>query len=496
MSFIRRIKRGQYTYLAEVENNWVDGKVVQKHIRYVGKELDGKPILSGAIANAEVTKVTVWAPLLVLHTLAKQIRLPEILGEHGEYLLSIAYAHCLDPKSVTRMEDWFQRTDLHKMLSIADVSEKKLYAAMDSINDTSSEVIQKNIFRSVQKAYKLNSDAYFFDVTNVYFYGTECSIAKKGHNKEGGHNPQVQIGLAVTGDEGIPIFHKTFEGNIADARIAQDVITSFHNLNIKDAFLIWDRGVSSETNIVDAKKAGFDVICGLAIKHDIKTAVDELIAKKEFIQLKNRIRLQNAVLYCIKRKYSYGKVKGHIVICFNDETARINREKRIDAIHKAKELVDKGKPVPDGLKKYFKERTIDEKALSEAQKYDGYMVLFSTKELSTEKIVKPYFEKDRVEKAFRSLKSVLGLRPIKHWIAERVKAHIFICHLSYLLLTLLDYKLRNKNISSVDALELLSSANKVYIRDIKTGNQFEKTVVLSKKQEMILKSVDKRILKT
>lgn len=496
MSFIRKIKRGEYTYLAEVENKWVKGKVVQKHLRYVGKELSGKPILSGSVANSEVTKVTIWAPLLAMHTLAKQIHLPEILGEHGEYLLSMAYAHCLDPKSVNKMEDWYQRTDLHRMLSISGVSEKKLYEALDSVNDKSSEIIQKNIFRSVRDVYNLSSDAYFFDVTNVYFYGTECSIAKRGHNKEGEHNPQIQIGLAVTGDEGIPLFHKTFEGNIHDARIAQDAMTSFHNLNIKDAFLIWDRGVSSEENIIDAKKAGFDVICGLAIKQNLKVTVDEFIAKKEFIQLKNRIRLQNAVIYCIKQKYSYGKIRGHIVLCFNDETARVNREKRIDTIQKAKELMTRGKPVPDGIRKYFKNGAIDEEVLIEAQKYDGYMVLFSTKDLPPEKIVKPYFRKDRVEKAFRSLKSVLGLRPIKHWLAERVKAHVFICHLSYLLHTLLDYKLREKKISSVDALDQLSSAYKVYLNDPRTGNQFEKTVVLSKNQEFILKAIDKKILKT
>ena len=52
MTFIRKIKRGKFTYLAEVENKWVDGKVVQKHIRYVGKELNGEKILSGSIANA------------------------------------------------------------------------------------------------------------------------------------------------------------------------------------------------------------------------------------------------------------------------------------------------------------------------------------------------------------------------------------------------------------------------------------------------------------
>lgn len=495
MAFIRKIKRGKCTYLAEVENKWENGKVVQKHIRYVGRELNDKRILSGSLANAQITKVTIWAPLLVLDTLAKQIHLSGILGDYGDYLLSMAYAHCLDPKSVNKMEDWFQRTDLHTMLDIDAVSEKKLYNAMDSINDEKSEKIQKRIFNEVKNTYQLKPKGYFFDVTNVYFYGTECSLAKKGRNKEGGFKPQVQIGLAVTEDEGIPIFHKTFEGNIFDARILQDILTSFHDLNIKDTFLIWDKGVSSDNNIIDAKKAGFNVICGLAIKQDVKKKVNQLIDQKKFIQLKHRIRLQNAILYCIKQKYTYVTTSGHLVVCFNEETARLNREKRIDNIYKAQEFIKAGKPIPDGVKKYFKNDNINEKALIEAQKYDGYTVLFSTKKLSVEQIVKPYFEKDKVEKAFRSLKSVLGLKPIKHWIEERVKSHIFICYISYLLTTLLEYKLRNSEISAIAALDKLSSAYKVYLRDSKTKNEFEKTVMLTKEQETIMKAVDKNILK-
>jgi hypothetical protein len=261
MSFIRKIKTGNYIYLAEVENRWVRGKVVQKHIRHVGKELNGERILSGSIANTEVTGVKIWAPLMVLDKLAKQINLSEFLGDYGDYLLSMVYAHCLEPKSVNRMEDWFVRTDLHKILRINDLSEKKLYTALDSIDERNLSVIQKKIFRSVTEAYKLQPKGYFFDVTNVYFYGTECPIAKKGHNKEGSYNPQVQIGLAVTKQEGIPIFHKTFEGNIFDARTLQDFLVEFHDLNIEDVTLVWDRGVTSEENIIDAKRAGFEVIC-------------------------------------------------------------------------------------------------------------------------------------------------------------------------------------------------------------------------------------------
>ena len=40
MSFIRKIKRGKSVYYAEVENVWIKGRAVQKHIRYIGKDPD------------------------------------------------------------------------------------------------------------------------------------------------------------------------------------------------------------------------------------------------------------------------------------------------------------------------------------------------------------------------------------------------------------------------------------------------------------------------
>ena len=173
---------------------------------------------------------------------------------------------------------------------------------------------------------------------------------------------------------------------------------------------------------------------------------------------------------------------------------QINREKRLDKIETAKQSITKRKKIPENIKKYFKNKKINTKAIKEAEKYDGYTLLFSTKNLPIEKIVKPYFEKDKVEKVFRSLKSVLGLRPIKHWLKERVKSHIFICYLSYLLITLLKHKLKSKNISAISALDKLSTAYKIHLKDPKTKNEFEKTVILTKEQETILKTVNKKLL--
>ena len=496
MSFIRKIKVKGRIYLAEVQNIREGNKIRQKFIRYVGREVEGKRIYSGTTEDIEVNGIKIWAPLLVLDALAKKIHLSEILGDYGEYLLSLTYAHCLDPKSLNSMEKWFQRTDLHNMLEIKEVSEKKLYYALDSIDDKNSQLAQKKIFNSVKEVYNLKPEGYFFDVTNAYFYGTECPIAKKGYNKEGMNLPQGQIGLAVTKEEGIPIFHKTFEGKIFDARILKDFLEGLEDLNVKNVTLVWDRGVTSEDNILEAQKAGFNVICGLAIKQNVKKKVEDLLQKKEkFLQLRNRVRLKNTIFYCIKEKNSYGKVKGHFVLCFNEEKARATKERRIDEIYVAQERIKEGKEISEGLKKYFdKMNCIKEKEILESQKHDGYSVIFSTQNLSIKEIVKPYFEKDKVEKAFRSMKSILGLRPIKHWLEERVKAHIFVCYLSYLLISLLDYKIKQTGISAISALNKLSTAYKVYMKSKKLKKEFTKPVALTKEQEKIMNAVDRKLL--
>ena len=110
-------------------------------------------------------------------------------------------------------------------------------------------------------------------------------------------------------------------------------------------------------------------------------------------------------------------------------------------------------------------------------------------------VVKIYFGKDLVEKAFRTLKGITQIRPVRHWLEERVKAHIFICYLSYLLLSLLQLKLKKTEFNAINALEELDTMYKVHIKDPKTKNTFTKTVALTKKQEDILKAVNKNLLK-
>lgn len=496
MTFIRKIKRGEYTYLAEVKNVWQNGKVKQEHIRYVGKEVDGEQILSGSIADARIDKVVIHGSLLVLDALAKQTNLSNLLGEYGDYLLSLAYAHCIAPNSVKKLTKWFERTDIHSLLNIPDVTYKKLLEALDSVGGENGIWIQNKIFRSIKQQLNLKPEGYFYDITNVYFYGIKCPIAKKKKKLESKNLPQIQIGLAVTKEDSIPIFHRVFEGNIFDARTLQDILVSFKEHEVGKAFLIWDRGVSSELNIVDAKKQGFHVLCGLALKGRIKEFAKKTVLKDELNSLKYRVRLKNAVFYSKKFRYEYNGIKSYLVICLNEKQRRQIRERRYDDIENAQEQVKKRKEVEQRIKKYFKGKLINNSSIKEAEILDGVSAIFCTKNLETKELVRAYFEKDRIEKAFRTMKGLLEMDKIRFWLTNKVRAHIFICYLSYLLLSLLDYKLKKTNISAVNAINVMDSMYKVFITDSKTKNKFVKTVAFSKQQEKIIKTIDKNLLKT
>jgi len=499
MAFIRKIKKAGKIYLAEVENIRVEGKVVQRHIRYVGKEADGKTILSSSISNITIDKIKLHGPLLVLNYFAKEIGLSEILGEYGKEILSLVFAHCIDYKSINQMSKWFERTDLNLMLNLEDLTEDRLLKALDSLAEMNQEKLQKDIFKRVKEAYNIDTKGIIYDVTNTYLYGKKCPFGKLGKDKEGVKGrPLIQIGLGVTRKEGVPIFHKTFNGNISDSRTLHDLITSFRQYNIKSGLIVYDRGITSATNIKAVEQLNWGTICGLASNNNLKNILKKVVAKNNLSDINKRIKMNNTVFYVFSQEYSIGDVKGKLLICYNEQKAKNLRESRYDEILNAQELLKQGEAIKEGLEKYFQNnRSLDRKAISKAEEADGFSFVFSSNsKMSNTEIMQLYFhDKDIVEKAFQSLiKGVVKIQPIRYWLYDRVKAHIFICYLSYLLLSLLKLKMKKLKISPVEALSELDSLYKVYIRDQKKGFKVDKTIALTKIQEKILKAIDKSLL--
>lgn len=488
MVFIRERRRGSHIYLEEVKSVRIDGKVKQVHMRYVGAKVDGKTVLSGSISRAEITKVTIHGPLLMLHKICKLLKIDEIIGKDSPYILALVYAHCIDPGSVSWIQKWYSRTDLNSLLNLEEVTYDKLLHSLDNI-ETRSMSIQRRMYDAAVEKFGLSISSMFYDVTNVYFYGCNCPTAKAGYNKQKMQLPQVQIGLAMTKEEKIPIFHRVFEGDIRDTRTMNDVMTTFRELDINNGkvTLVWDRGITSEKNLKDAKAMGCEVICGLPLSKTTKQVVERIIITNRSIgNLENRIPLKNSVLYAVQKRYNYHGVSGYLTLCLNKKDKLSRAEERRERIALVIDAKRHGKAIPTEWRKYIKYKNIDQESLDDVEKYDGISALFSTKKIPKDELIRAYFEKDIVEKTFRSMKSILEIRPIRHWLKNRVNAHILICYIAYYFLSIIEYKLKKMNFSACEALDILSTVYKVQISDPVTKNVFSKTVTLSKEQERIL----------
>lgn len=280
MSYIRKIKKNGKIYLAETESQWINGKSVQKHIRYIGKEVDGKTKLAASISDIEIEDVKVSGPIIVLHHIAQEIGLPNLLGEYSPEILSLVYAHCLNYQGISRMSSWFKRTDLPLLLDTENITEKTLLNALDSLEKIDTEKLQLKIFNTLNNKFHVAKKGLVYDVTNTYLYGKKCPLGQLGHDKEGVKGrPLIQIALAVTQEKGLPLFHKVFDGNIHDARTLQDVVSTMKQYKIKTGLLIYDRGIASAENIDVFHDLHWDTLCGVPIPDKLKEKLRPIIKK-------------------------------------------------------------------------------------------------------------------------------------------------------------------------------------------------------------------------
>lgn len=434
----------------------------------------------------------------MLNYFCKKLGLSEILGDYGDEILSLVFAHCIDYKSVNQMSRWFKRTDLNMVLDLENLTEDRILKALDSIGEENTiERIQNEVFEKIKSIHKLDTTGVIYDVTNTYLYGKNCPLGQLGKDKEGVKGrPLIQIGLGVTKKDGIPIFHKTFNGNISDSRTLHDLITSFGKYKIKSGVIVYDRGITSGSNIKQVKKLKWDTICGLASNNTLKDIARKIISENNLTDIKKRIKMNKTVFYVFSQEYIIEDIKGLLLCCFNEEKKKNLRESRYDEIQNAQILKKDGEQIKPGLERYFYTNgSLNLNAISREEEFDGFSFVFSTNKMPVSEIMRLYFhDKDIIEKAFQSLKGIVKVRPIRHWLYNRVIAHIFICYLSYLLLSLLKLSLKKINMSPIKALKELDSLYKVYMKDNKKGFKLARTVAVTKTQEKILKTIDKELL--
>ncbi len=317
-------------------------------------------------------------------------------------------------------------------------------------------VRQKWIERSLANRYLKDATLILYDVTSSYLEGRCCELAEFGYNRDGKKGKQqIVFGLLCAAD-GCPIAVEVFAGNTADpATLSRQVRTIQQRFGIERIALVGDRGMITGARIRDDLiPAGLDWVSALTatglrklLQHAsagehakvidrlqpdgvVAVSSDEFPGETIMVCLNARLCAERTrkrevllnqteqVLEKISQSVKRGTLKGQVNIA-KRVGAEINRWKV--AKHFALDITDTT----------LSWRRLADQIAAEAQLDGVYAVRTSVSDLSPHEAVVAYKSLAQVERAFRTTKSHLEVRPIYVYTADHVKAHVFLCMLAY-----------------------------------------------------------------
>jgi len=449
MTFIRKIKKKSGTYLAEVQGYRENGKVKQRVIRYLGKEINGKPEKRIFRSDIRVGGVRRSLDILCIDSIAKELGITSIKSKH---FLALVYSQLLEKRSISKLEDWLRFTEIPSTLEIGDVSTKELYESLTDIDDEEFERMDSKMHDIFTK-YDDSIDVAVIDVTDTYFEGDSEEIQRR-KGKDGKVKKLLQVGLAVSFKKGFPLFHKKYQGNLSNIQIYKDMTLELKERGMNSVII--DRGMMSPENMQMTLALQLKVIAGLKKTPTIASQFLSKISRNEIYSLKNMVKLKNTDVFINTFDYSDGK----LIAVYNPSL------------------------------EVMKKQLIFNRDTDVTDPFIGYSLIYHNTDDSSPEIVRKYFDKEIVERAFKQIKGILNLRPIRVWLKDHVEAHIKICYLAYAILSFMNYRLRKLNISSVDALNSLKHGYKVNLKTEKDNFEWSLYVPLEPKQKKMLKALN------
>lgn len=453
MAFIRKIKKKSGTYYANVETYREDGKVKQRVLSYMGKDVEGQIVKKVQSDKIEIAEVRQYLDGYVLYELTKQLKLEESLGTDAPYFLLMVYSHILERVSISQMPDWLKLTDLPTILGVNGFSSKKFYNSLDKLQRLDFTIVEKELIK-VWETQENIKETLIIDVTDTYFNGKHAEW-KSRRGKDGKNDKLVQIALAVSAKNGFPVFHKLYEGNINNVKILQDMLSEL-KLGKYEGIIV-DRGMYSKENVEELNKLQIHGVVGMRTHKNVEDEILSKIQRDEIFQKECQVKLISTKVYI--KGFPY--LGGRVIVIYN--------------------------PTLEILKK---EHDMDSKKKAKSTNYMGYSLLYHNTDLEDAAVVKKYFDRDIVEKSFRQMKGMLELRPIRVWLMSHIEAHIKLCYLSYCILSWFSYLLKPIDITASKALRELNKGYKVRLEDKSSNFSWNKTVTLTALQKKILDKVN------
>jgi len=448
MTFIRKIKKKSGTYLAEVESYRQGGKVKQRVIKYLGKDING--IISRRTSTAEISLRNVKQSLdiLCIDKIADELRLKSIKDKN---VLVLVYSQLLEKRSINKLEEWLRFTEIPEVLGLKNISTVKLYNALTSLSNLEFKKVEDDLSEFFRSKEESNNTA-IIDVTDTYFEGSSINV-KPRRGKDGKIKRLMQFALTVTLENGFPLFYKKYPGNLSGIQIFKDM-----NLELKEKGLdsvILDRGMTSEENLKIILNLKMKAIAGLRNNPNITKNFISTVERDDIFSPENRVKLKTTSVYIKPFDYMNGK----LIVVYNPQLEILKKEHAFD-----NDIFDKEK------------------------KY-GYSLIYHNTSLKDRDVVRKYYEKDTVERAFKQLKGILSLRPVRVWLNEHIEGHFRICFLAYAILSYMDFKLKKLGISAVEALNSLKYGYKVGLKDSLNGHEWDLWVPLEPKQKKIIETI-------
>ena len=433
--------------------------------------LKGAPLAADPIPEASLPHGHVQA----VDTMVRRLHLDTLL--HGrrhrmrELCLAMIEGRVLDPGSklalAQSLAQGAEHSTLGEVLKLGELGkavdeenknssqEKRaageLYAAMDWLLER-----QEKVENALAKRHLGQGCTVLYDLSSSYFEGHCCPLAEHGYSRDGrGDRPQINYGL-LCNEDGIPVAIEVLPGNVGDPKTVPAQVEKLKDrFHLDRVVVVGDRGMVTQARIrEDISTVGYDWIS--ALRHGaIRSMLEAKVIQPSLFD-------ENGLAEITRPDYPGER----LVACFNPIMAEEQAQKRElllqlteKALQKVRDACSrKRNPLEGkdkvGLKagavlyrfkvgKYFKIEA-QEQDLVFSRKDDNlardaaingiYVIRTSVaaEHLTSEKAVLTYKRLSKVERAFRTMKSVdLQVRPIHHHLENRVKAHMFICMLAY-----------------------------------------------------------------
>jgi Transposase DDE domain len=392
---------------------------------------------------------------------ARRIGLDRLLGPAGnrcrDLVLALAIGRILDPGSklaaARALSPETAASSLGAELGLGAVDEEELYDALDWL-----AVRQPAIETGLARRHLSGGTLVLYDVTSSYLEGRCCPLAQRGYNRDGKKGKlQIVYGLLCAAD-GCPVAIEVFEGSTGDPSTLGNQVTKLkQRFGLDHVVLVGDRGMITEARIrEDLAPAGLDWITALrapAIRGLLEGGAFQmsLFDERDMAAItapdfpgERLILCRNPALAAERRRK-----REQLLQATERELARIAAAvaRQRAPLRGAAEIglavgavLDKHK-----MAKHFALEISDTRfafarktaEIAAEAALDGlYAVRTSlpATALDDAATVRSYKSLSLVEHAIRSLKTVdLHVRPVYHWLADRVRAHVFLCMLGYYL---------------------------------------------------------------